>query len=243
MRGIADSVGAWLAADISHISGLIVAGEHPSPVGIADVIMTTTHKTLRGPRGAMILCNGNPSNPLKKPERIKENLPTLIDRAIVPGLQGGPHNHQTAAIAVALSEASAPEFKQYGIQVVKNAKKLAAELTSRGFSLVTGGTDNHLMVVDLNNKGLSGKEGEQALSMAGITVNKNTVPFDPRSPYDPSGIRLGTPAITTRGMKEQHMVQVADWIEQAIAHSSDQKYLATLKSDVSTFAAGFPLPQ
>jgi glycine hydroxymethyltransferase len=126
--------------------------------------------------------------------------------------------------------------------VVKNAKKLAAELTSRGFSLVTGGTDNHLMVVDLNNKGLSGKEGEQALSMAGITVNKNTVPFDPRSPYDPSGIRLGTPAITTRGMKEQHMVQVADWIEQAIAHSSDQKYLATLKSDVSTFAAGFPLP-
>jgi len=243
MRGIADSVGAWLAADISHISGLIVAGEHPSPVGIADVIMTTTHKTLRGPRGAMILCNGNPSNPLKKPERTKENLPTLIDRAIVPGLQGGPHNHQTAAIAVALSEASAPEFKQYGIQVVKNAKKLAAELTSRGFDLVTGGTDNHLMVVDLNNKGLSGKEGEQALSMAGITVNKNTVPFDPRSPYDPSGIRLGTPAITTRGMKEQHMVQVADWIEQAIAHSSDQKYLATLKSDVSTFAAGFPLPQ
>lgn len=243
MRGIADSVDAWLAADISHISGLIVAGEHPSPVGIADVIMTTTHKTLRGPRGAMILCNGNPSNPLKKPERTKENLPTLIDRAIVPGLQGGPHNHQTAAIAVALSEASAPEFKQYGIQVVKNAKKLAAELTSRGFNLVTGGTDNHLMVVDLNNKGLSGKEGEQALSMAGITVNKNTVPFDPRSPYDPSGIRLGTPAITTRGMKEQHMVQVADWIEQAIAHRSDQKYLATLKSDVSTFAAGFPLPQ
>jgi glycine hydroxymethyltransferase len=194
LRAIADSCGAFLAADISHISGLVVAGVHPSPAGIVDVIMTTTHKTLRGPRGAMILCNGNPSNPLKKPERTVENIPSLIDRAVIPGLQGGPHNHQTAAIAVALGEALQPSFKEYGQQIAKNAKKLAAELTARGFNLVTGGTDNHLMVVDLNNKNMSGKEGERALGLAGITVNKNTVPFDPRSPYDPSGIRLGTPA-------------------------------------------------
>ncbi len=242
LREIADSVGAWLAADISHISGLVVAGEHPTPVGIVDVTMTTTHKTLRGPRGAMILCSGNPSNPLKKPERTAENLPSLIDRAIIPGLQGGPHNHQTAAIAVALSEASTPEFKAYGTQVIKNSKKLAAELTSRGFNLVTGGTDNHLMVVDLNNKGISGKEGERALGLAGITVNKNTVPFDPRSPFDPSGIRLGTPALTTRGMQEDHMVIVADWIEHAVKNYKDEDTLSGLHAEITKFAAGFPLP-
>ena len=243
LREIADATGAWLAADISHISGLIVAGEHPSPAGIVDVIMTTTHKTLRGPRGAMILANGNPSNPLKKPERTRENIPSLIDRAVIPGLQGGPHNHQTAAIAVALGEALTPEFKAYGTQIVKNAKKLAAELTSRGFNLVTGGTDNHLMVVDLNNKGISGKEGEKALSLAGITVNKNTVPFDPRSPFDPSGIRLGTPALTTRGMKEEHMVMVADWIDAAVKNNKDEKKLAGLHEEITKFAADFPLPQ
>ncbi len=242
MREIADSVGAWLAADISHISGLVVAGEHPTPIGIVDVTMTTTHKTLRGPRGAMILCNGDPSDPLKKPERTKDNLPSLIDRAIIPGLQGGPHNHQTAAIAVALSEASTPEFREYGIQVVKNSKKLAAELTSRGFNLVTGGTDNHLMVVDLNNKGLSGIEGESALGKAGITVNKNTVPFDPRSAFDPSGIRLGTPALTTRGMKEEHMVLVADWINEAIKLRKDDKALSDISSEIKKFATDFPLP-
>jgi glycine hydroxymethyltransferase len=242
LRAIADSCGAWLAADISHISGLIVAGEHPSPVGIADVIMTTTHKTLRGPRGAIILCNGDPSNPLKKPERTPENLPSLIDRAVIPGLQGGPHNHQTAAIAVALSEALTPEFKQYGQQIVKNAKKLAAELSSRGFNLVTGGTDNHLMVIDLNNKGLSGKEGEHALGLAGITVNKNTVPFDPRSPFDPSGIRLGTPALTTRGLKEDQMVMVADWIELAVKSHKDEAALVKIHSEITKFAADFPLP-
>jgi glycine hydroxymethyltransferase len=242
LRVIADSVGAWLVADISHISGLIVAGVHPSPVGIVDVIMTTTHKTLRGPRGAMIMCNGNKSNPLKKPERIKSELPSLIDRAVIPGLQGGPHNHQTAAIAVALREALTPEFKEYGIQVAKNAQVLSKELISHGFNLVTGGTDNHLMVVDLNNKGISGKEGEKALGLAGITVNKNTVPFDPRSPYDPSGIRLGTPALTTRGMKEDEMKQVASWINDAIKNHSDEKYLSSLHAKITKFTKAFPLP-
>jgi glycine hydroxymethyltransferase len=242
MREIADSVGAWLVADISHISGLVVSGDHPSPVGIVDVIMTTTHKTLRGPRGAMILCNGNESNPLKKPERTKENLPSLIDRAVIPGLQGGPHNHQTAAIAVALQEALDPAFKIYGNQVARNAQVLSRELTAHGFNLVTGGTDNHLMVVDLNNKGVSGKEGERALGLAGITVNKNTVPFDPRSPFDPSGIRLGTPALTTRGMKEAEMKQVASWIDEAITHAKDETYLGNLHEKITEFAQAFPLP-
>jgi len=243
LRAIADDVGAFLAADISHISGLVVAGAHPSPIGIVDVTMTTTHKTLRGPRGALILSNGNPSNPLVKPERTKENIPSLIDRAIIPGLQGGPHNHQTAAIAIALSEAMTPEFKVYGQQIVKNAKKLSEELMQRGFNLVTGGTDNHLMVVDLTNKGLSGKEGEKALGLAGITVNKNTVPFDPRSPFDPSGIRLGTPALTTRGMKEAEMVQVAEWIEQAVANAGNENKLAAIHQDITRFALQFPLPK
>ncbi len=242
LREIADSVGAWMLADVSHIAGLIVAGEHPSPVGIADVIMTTTHKTLRGPRGAMILCNGNPSTPLKKVERTKENLPTLIDRAVFPGMQGGPHNHQTAAIAVALYEAAQPDFKAYARQVVKNAKKLAVELKARGFNLVTGGTDNHLLLVDLNNIGVSGKEAEDALSSIGITVNKNTVPFDPRGPFDPSGIRLGTPAITSRGLKENHMVQIAEWMEQAIKNKKDGKKLDLLSKEIRKFALQFPLP-
>ena len=241
-REIADSVGAWLVADISHISGLVVSGDHPSPVGIVDVVMTTTHKTLRGPRGAMILCNGNESNPLKSVERTKENIPTLIDRAVIPGLQGGPHNHQTAAIAVALGEALTPSFKQYGHQIALNAQVLSKQLLERGYTLVTGGTDNHLMVVDLNSKDLSGKEGERALSLAGITVNKNTVPFDPRSPYDPSGIRLGTPALTTRGMKEQDMVQVASWIDDALMHAKDEAYLKSLHTEITKFARHYPLP-
>lgn len=242
LREIADLSGAWLVADISHIAGLVVAGAHPSPVGIADVITTTTHKTLRGPRGALILCNGNPSNPLKAVDRTRENLPTLIDRAIIPGLQGGPHNHQTAAIAVALREASQPEFKTYGQQIVKNAKKLAAELSGKGFELVTGGTDNHLLLIDLTNKGIKGADAERALGLAGITVNKNTVPFDTRPPFDPSGIRLGTPALTTRGLKEAEMVQVADWIDQAITHAKDEKVLARLRAEIKELAAKFPLP-
>lgn len=242
LREIADLSNAWLVADTSHITGLIVAGEHPSPVGIADVMMTTTHKTLRGPRGAIILCNGNPSNPLKKAERTPENLPTLIDRAIIPGLQGGPHNHQTAAIAVALREAATPEFKAYGQQIVKNAKALAAKLSGKGYQLVTGGTDNHLLLIDLTNKKISGAEAEKALGKAGITVNKNTVPFDPRSPFDPSGIRLGTPALTTRGMKEAEMEQVADWIDQAIAAKNDEAKLESIHAAVREFTKQFPLP-
>jgi glycine hydroxymethyltransferase len=242
LRDIADSVGAFLLADISHIAGLVVAGEHPSPVGIADVIVTTTHKTLRGPRGALIMCNGNPSNPLKAVPREKENLPTLIDRAIIPGLQGGPHNHQTAAIAVALREAATPEFKEYGKQIVKNSKTLAAELTSKGYELVTGGTDNHLLLVDLTNKGVIGADAETALGKAGITVNKNTVPFDPRPPFNPSGIRLGTPALTTRGMKEDEMRQVASWIDAAITAHGDDAKLAAIHEEIQTFTKQFPLP-
>lgn len=242
LREIADACGAFLVADISHIAGLVVAGVHPSPVGIADVITTTTHKTLRGPRGALILCNGNPSNPLKKVERTPENLPTLIDRAIIPGLQGGPHNHQTAAIAVALREASQPAFKAYGQQIVKNAQTLANKLIERGYDLVTGGTDNHLLLVDLTNKGVKGAEAEQALGLAGITVNKNTVPFDARPPFDPSGIRLGTPALTTRGMKEAEMEHVAEWIDAAIAAHGNEAKLADLHAAVTAFTKAFPLP-
>ena len=242
LRQIADQVDAFLVADISHIAGLVVGGVHPSPAGIADVITTTTHKTLRGPRGALILCNGNPSTPLKAVERTRENLPTLIDRAIIPGLQGGPHNHQTAAIAVALNEASQPAFKIYAKQVVKNAQKLAGELSGKGFNLITGGTDNHLMLIDLTNKNITGKQAEVALGKAGITVNKNTVPFDPRPPFDPSGLRLGTPALTTRGMKEQEMVQVAEWIDNAITNHSDDKKLATIEKAIKDFSKDFPLP-
>lgn len=242
LRKIADSVDAFLMADISHISGLVVAGVHPSPVGIADVVMTTTHKGLRGPRGALILCNGNPSNPLKKPERTAENMPSLIDRAIIPGLQGGPHNHQTAAIAIALKQALHPDFKKYGQQVAENAKVLASELTNHGFELVTGGTDTHLLVIDMTNKGISGKQAENALGKAGITVNKNTVPFDPRSPFDPSGIRLGTPALTTRGMKEKEMQQVASWINDAVKNHSDDNYLKNIHKEITKFNQDYPLP-
>jgi len=242
LKEIADLVDAYLVADISHIAGLVVAGVHPSPVGIADVITTTTHKTLRGPRGALIMCNGLPSNPLKAVPRSRENLPTLIDRAIIPGLQGGPHNHQTAAIAVALKEASTPEFKEYGRQIVKNAKRLAERLMEKGYQLVTGGTDNHLMLIDLTNKGVKGADAEKALGLAGITVNKNTVPFDPRSPFDPSGIRMGTPALTTRGLKEAEMDQVAEWIDRAIANVGKEEELAKIREEVRAFALNFPLP-
>jgi len=242
LRKIADLCDAWLVADISHIAGLVAAGVHPSPAGIADVITTTTHKTLRGPRGAMILCNGLPSSPLKAVPRTPENLPTLIDRAIIPGLQGGPHNHQTAAIAVALKEASSKGFKTYGKQIVKNAKTLAEKLMSKNFNLITGGTDNHLLLIDMTNKKITGKQAEVALGKAGITVNKNTVPYDIRPPFDPSGIRMGTPALTTRGMKERDMILIADWIDKAINSCNDELLLNKLSKEVKDFATNFPLP-
>lgn len=239
---IAKHVDAYLVADISHIAGLIVGGAHPSPKGFVDVITTTTHKTLRGPRGAMILCNGLPSDPMKAPPEVsREYLPALIDRAIFPGLQGGPHNHQTAAIAVALKEAAEPSFKLYAEQIVKNAKALASELMARGFELVTGGTDNHLLLVNLTNKQITGAEAERALDHAGITVNKNTVPHDPRTPYDPSGIRLGTPALTTRGMKEEEMKQIAGWIEEAVQHHRDREALERIRQEVQILTNRFPL--
>jgi glycine hydroxymethyltransferase len=241
-KEVADSVGAFFLADMSHVAGLVAAGVYPTPVGVADVVTTTTHKTLRGPRGAMILANGLPSNPLKAVERTKENIPSLIDRAVIPGLQGGPHNHQTAAIAVALKEASLPSFKEYGAQVIANAKTLADHLLKLDFQLVTGGTDSHLLLVDLTNKNISGKEAEKALGKAGITVNKNTIPFDPRSPFDPSGIRLGTPALTTRGMKQPEMEQVANWINRAITNYADDVVLATIHNEVKEFCVKFPLP-
>ncbi|HBK33807.1 TPA: serine hydroxymethyltransferase [Candidatus Uhrbacteria bacterium] len=243
LKNIADRAGAFLLADISHIAGLIVGGEHPSPVGFADVITTTTHKTLRGPRGAMILCNGNPSTPLKKVERTRENFPTLIDRAIIPGLQGGPHNHQTAAIAVALKEAALPEFKTYAHQIVLNAKALADRLLEHGFDLVTGGTDNHLLLVDLRRKGVTGTQAEKALDASGITCNKNTIPFDPRQPFDPSGIRLGTPALTSRGMKEEEMKQIGDFILEVVEHWEDADRLVLIRSRVKEMTDCFPLYQ
>ena len=241
-KEIADEVGAYLLADMSHVAGLVAGDVHPNPVGVADVVTTTTHKTLRGPRGAIILCNGNPSTPLVKVERSKKNLPTLIDRAIIPGIQGGPHNHQTAAIAVALKEAMTPDFKIYAAQIVKNAKTLAAELMSKGYELVTGGTDNHLMLINLANKNLTGKQAEATLGHAGITVNKNTIPHDPRKPFDPSGIRLGTPAITTRGMKENEMKIVAGFIDRALQSIGEESKLAAIQQEVKELCQSFPLP-
>jgi glycine hydroxymethyltransferase len=206
---IAQEIGAVLVADIAHIAGLVAGGAHPSPAGHAQVITTTTHKTLRGPRGAMILCDA---------EHAK-----AIDRAVFPGLQGGPHDHTTAAIAVALKEASQPEFREYAHTIVANAKALADALLDRGFDLVSGGTDNHLILVDLTSKQIGGKPAARALDRAGIELNYNAVPYDTRKPFDPSGIRLGTPGVTTRGLKPEQMPLIADWIDRAItAHDNDQ---------------------
>ncbi|WP_086661359.1 serine hydroxymethyltransferase [Lentzea kentuckyensis] len=206
---IAREIDAVLVADIAHIAGLVAGGAHPSPVGHASVVTTTTHKTLRGPRGAMILCDA---------EHAK-----AIDRAVFPGLQGGPHDHTTAAIAVALKEASQPEFREYAHTIVANAKALADALLDRGFDLVSGGTDNHLILVDLTSKQIGGKPAARALDRAGIELNYNAVPYDTRKPFDPSGIRLGTPGVTTRGLKPEQMPLIADWIDRAItAHDNDQ---------------------
>ncbi|MGI5228389.1 serine hydroxymethyltransferase [Actinoallomurus sp. CA-142502] len=225
---IARETGAVLVADIAHIAGLVAGGAHPSPAGHADVITTTTHKTLRGPRGAMILTT--------------EEHATAIDKAIFPGLQGGPHNHTTAAIAVALNEAARPEFRTYAQQVVANAKALAAALTDRGFDLVSGGTDNHLILVDLTNKDIAGKPAAKALDLAGIELNFNTVPFDPRKPWSPSGIRLGTAAVTTRGLTEEHMASVAEWIDRAVASAEDGPALDAIAGEIQNLLKGFPMP-
>ncbi|HYJ68076.1 MAG TPA: serine hydroxymethyltransferase [Nocardioidaceae bacterium] len=227
---IARDVDAVLAADIAHIAGLVAGGAHPSPVGHAEVISTTTHKTLRGPRGAMLMSDADHAK--------------ALDRAVFPGLQGGPHNHTTAAIAVALREAATQEFKAYARQIVANAKALATALTDEGFDLVSGGTDNHLILVDLTSKDIGGKPAAQALDRAGIELNYNTVPYDTRKPFDPSGMRLGTPSVTTRGLLEEHMPQVAAWMSEAVdaAKRDDEDSLARIKGEVVEFVRPYPIP-
>jgi glycine hydroxymethyltransferase len=226
---IAAEVGAVLAADVAHLAGLIAGGAHPSPIGHADVVTTTTHKSLRGPRGAMILTGA---------EHAK-----AVDRAVFPGLQGGPHDNAIAAIAVALHEAAQPPFREYAHQIVANAKALADGLLARGFDLVSGGTDNHLLLVDLTAKGVTGGPAAEALAAAGLVCNRNAIPFDPRKPLDPSGIRLGTPAVTTRGMREPEMDAIAGWIDAGVeaARTEDQAALQALRREVSELAAAFPL--
>ncbi len=226
---IAAETGAVLVADIAHIAGLVAGGAHPSPVGHAPVVTTTTHKTLRGPRGAMIMSTA---------EHAK-----ALDKAVFPGLQGGPHNHTTAGIAVALHEAAQPEFRSYARQVVANARALAAALLDRGYSLVSGGTDNHLILIDLTPQGIAGKPAARALDRAGIEVNYNTVPFDPRKPFDPSGIRIGTPSITTRGLTGEHMPRVAAWMDEAItaAIKDDEPSIERIAGEIRELLGGYPM--
>jgi len=241
---IAAEVGAMAMADIAHIAGLIAAGELANPFDHGfHVVTTTTHKTLRGPRGGMILSRGQVGNPLKPADKTLDNLPTLIDRTVFPGLQGGPHMNNILAKVVALKEASTPEFKLYARQVLANASRLADELNSRGFKLVTGGTDNHLILADVKQSfGLDGKIVEEVLDSIGLTLNKNLVPDDPLPPYAPSGIRLGTPALTTRGLKENDMVRIAEWMEQAIKARDNAVKLENLKAEVTEFSRRYPLP-
>ncbi|MDR0591151.1 MAG: serine hydroxymethyltransferase [Candidatus Nomurabacteria bacterium] len=244
MAEIGARVGALMVADMAHIAGLIAAGVLPNPLEHGfHVITTTTHKTLRGPRGGLILSRGKISNPLKKPDHTIENIPTLIDRAVFPGTQGGPLMHVIAAKAVAFGEALQPEFRSYAQQVVKNAAVLADELRKRGFKLVTGGTSNHLILADVYKSfGIDGKEAEVALDEVGLTLNANAVPDDELPPFKPSGIRLGTPAVTTRGLKESDMVQLAEWIKQTIDNRHNAHVLSKLRQEVEVFAERFPLP-
>lgn len=228
MRKIADEVGAYLLVDMAHIAGLVAGGAHPSPVPAADVVSTTTHKTLRGPRGAMLLS--------------KEAMAKAIDKAVFPGLQGGPHNHTTAGVAVALKEASTPAFAEYARQVVSNARALAGHLADYGFKLISGGTDNHLILMDVTPRGLTGKAFAKALDRAGLECNYNTVPGDPRKPFDPSGVRLGTPAVTTRGMKEPEMARIADWFNRVAESVGDEEALERIFAEVREFTAAFPCP-
>jgi len=234
---IGNEVGAMLMADMSHIAGLIVSGVAKNPFDYGfHVITTTTHKTLRGPRGGLILSRGIVGNPLKKPEKTLENLPTLIDRAVFPGTQGGPHMHTIAAKAVAFGEALQPEFKDYAEQIVKNAKRLAEELQKRGFKLVTGGTSNHLILADIHSSfGIDGKEAEIAMDKISLTLNANAIPDDPLPRFRPSGIRLGTPAITTRGAKEDDMEKIAEWMRRSIDNRDNDDELAELRKEVVEF--------
>ena len=234
---IGNEVGAMLMADMSHIAGLIVSGVAKNPFDYGfHVITTTTHKTLRGPRGGLILSRGVVGNPLKKPEKTLENLPTLIDRAVFPGTQGGPHMHTIAAKAVAFGEALQPEFKDYAEQIVKNAKRLAEELQKRGFKLVTGGTSNHLILADIRSSfGIDGKEAEIAMDKIGLTLNANAIPDDPLPRFRPSGIRLGTPAVTTRGAKEDDMKKIAEWMRRSIDNRDNDDELAELRKEVMEF--------
>ncbi|WP_406158445.1 MULTISPECIES: serine hydroxymethyltransferase [unclassified Streptomyces] len=227
---IAREVGAVLVADVAHIAGLIAGGAHPSPAPYADVVSTTTHKTLRGPRGAMLLSRAEHAR--------------AIDRAVFPGLQGGPHNQTTAAIAVALREAAGPDFRAYAHQVVTNARTLGEELACRGFDLVSGGTDNHLLLIDLTSRGVPGRTAAKALDRAGIVVNHNTVPYDPRKPFDPSGIRIGTPALTSRGVPASEMAAVAQWITRAVeaARTGDEPAIAKVRAEVKELMDGYPAP-
>lgn len=241
---IGNEVGAVLMADMAHIAGLIAgkALKNPFDYGF-HIITTTTHKTLRGPRGAMILSQGTVSNPLKAVEKTVANLPTLIDRSVFPGIQGGPHEHIIAAKAIAFSEAQKPEFAKYCQQILKNSKRLADEMMKRGFKLVTNGTDNHLILADVKTSfDLDGGEVEEVLDKVGLTLNKNVIPDDPLPPYRPSGIRLGTPAITTRGLQEDDMEKVAEWMLLAIKSRNDQKKLDLLSNEVREFCLQFPLP-
>ncbi len=225
---IADEVGAYLLADIAHISGLVAAGVHPSPVGLADVVSSTTHKTLRGPRGGLILC--------------EEEHKKAIDRAVFPALQGGPHMNAIAAAAVAFGEAMTKDFKDYAGQVVDNARALAAGLESLGLRLVAGGTDNHLILVDLTPRDMGGRDAAVALEKAGVVVNSNSIPFDSRGPFDPSGIRIGTAAVTTRGMDADDMGRIADFIGRALDHLDDDQALNAIAAEVEEFCSDYPLP-
>ena len=227
-REIADEVGALLLVDMAHFAGLVAGGAHPSPLPWADVVTTTTHKSLRGPRGAIIMC--------------KREYGAAIDKAVFPGIQGGPHNHTTAAMAVAFKEAATPEFAAYADQIVKNARALAETLRKRSFDLVTGGTDNHLLLVDLTSKEVTGKQAARALDKAGLVVNYNAVPFDTRKPGNPSGIRIGTSAVTTRGFKEAEMLQVGEWINAVVSEPENERLIIEIGVDVAAFCKAFPPP-
>ena len=243
-KEIADSVGAYLMADIAHPAGLVATRLHPDPLPVCDVVTTTTHKTLRGPRGGMILIGKDRENPMgitaPKSGRVKL-LSEVIDGVVMPGIQGGPLMHVIAAKAVAFKEDLQPEYKAYCEQIIKNAKALATRLVEHGYNLVSGGTDNHLMLVDLTNKGITGKAAEKALEQAGITVNKNMVPFDTKSPFVTSGIRIGTPALTTRGMKENEMNLIGDLIHRVLSHIDDEKEILKVKNEVLELCQNFLL--